>query len=88
MQVRQNLGELLNWIKYRQDTILITKGGEPVAAMVDINLFNNIRMLEKEFSRLVEELRKAYPEDEQDKALQDADQALRWARRKIRASKK
>jgi len=56
MTVRQNLGTLLNEIQYRQDQIVITKGGKPVAAMVEIALFDKIRAMHEEFERLSAEL--------------------------------
>jgi len=40
MSVRQNLGELLNGIQYGHDQVVITKGGKPVAAMIDTALFD------------------------------------------------
>lgn len=63
MTVRQNLGELLNEIQYRQDQVLITKGGKPVAAMVDIALFDKIRLMRNEFERLSLELAKIYQDE-------------------------
>ncbi|MBI4533742.1 MAG: type II toxin-antitoxin system Phd/YefM family antitoxin [Candidatus Melainabacteria bacterium] len=60
MTVRQNLGELLNEVQYRHDSVLITKGGKPVAAIVDIELFNKIRLLNEEFERLAASLSMAY----------------------------
>lgn len=60
MTVRQNLGELLNEIQYRHDQIVITKGGKPVAAMVDVSLFDKIRLMKGEFDRLSAELADAY----------------------------
>ena len=35
---RQNLGEMLNQVQYRQDSVLISKDGKPVAALVDARL--------------------------------------------------
>ena len=58
--VRQNLGELLNEIQYRQDQVLVTQGGKPVAAMVDVALFNKIRLMRNEFDRLTTDLGKVY----------------------------
>lgn len=60
MTVRQNLGELLNEIQYRHDQVIITKGGKPVAAMVDVSLFEKIRLLKGEFERLSAELANTY----------------------------
>jgi prevent-host-death family protein len=56
MTVRQNLGELLNEVQYRGDSVLITKGGKPVAAIVDIALYENIRRMREDFDRLCDEL--------------------------------
>ncbi len=60
MTVRQNLGELLNEVQYRQDSVLITKGGKPVAALVDIALFEKIRAMRTEFDRLMDKVGRAY----------------------------
>jgi prevent-host-death family protein len=35
MNVRQNLGELLNQVQYRGDSVVVTKHGKPVAALVE-----------------------------------------------------
>jgi prevent-host-death family protein len=35
---RQNLGEMLNQVQYRNDSIVINKDGKPVAALVDAEL--------------------------------------------------
>ena len=43
MNVRQNLGELLNGVQYRHDSIVITKAGKPVAALVDMATFERMR---------------------------------------------
>ena len=40
---RQNLGEMLNQVQYRNDSIVINKDGKPVAALVDAELFARIR---------------------------------------------
>lgn len=81
MTVRQNLGELLNEIQYRHDSVLITKSGKPIAALVDIDLFNRIRLLEKEFERLTNELANAYADTEAGAAEAEIAQAIEAARR-------
>jgi len=60
MTVRNNLGELLNEVQYRHDSVLITKGGKPVAALVDVEMFGRIRAMEAEFKRLTDRLGEAY----------------------------
>ena len=39
VKLRQNLGEMLNQVQYRKDSIVINKDGKPVAALVDAELF-------------------------------------------------
>ncbi len=56
MTVRNNLGELLNEVTYRHDSIVIQKSGKPVAAIVDIALFEKIRLMQSEFDSLCEQL--------------------------------
>ena len=52
MTVRKNLGELLNEVQYRHGKIVITKTGKPVAALIDIAMFDRIRKLDEEFDQL------------------------------------
>lgn len=80
MTVRQNLGELLNGIQYGHDQIVITKGGKPVAAMVDSALFERIRLMNREFSRLTDELAAAYRGVDATAAQEEIDAAVRAAR--------
>lgn len=49
---RQNLGEMLNKVQYRHDTVLISKDGKPVAALVDARLFERIRRMQGRFDTL------------------------------------
>ena len=52
MAVRQHLGELLNEVQYRRGKIVVTKAGRPVAALVDIAMFERLRKLDEEFDRM------------------------------------
>lgn len=56
MTVRNNLGELLNEVTYRHDSIVIQKSGKSVAAIVDIDLFEKIRLMQGEFDSLCDRL--------------------------------
>ena len=61
MTVRQNLGELLNEVQYRRDSIVITKAGKPVAAMVDMETYERMRRKDSgEFERLWAEIAKGF----------------------------
>lgn len=82
MTVRQNLGELLNEIQYRQDQVLITKGGKPVAAMVDVALFDKIRLMRNEFDRMSADLAKIYQGESAEVAGQEIAKAVVAARKR------
>ena len=57
---RQNFGDLLNQVQYRSDSVLITKDGKPVAALVDVDLFERIRRLREDFLRLTDVIGQSY----------------------------
>ena len=59
MTVRQNLGELLNEVQYRGDSVVITKGGKPVAAIVGRALHERIRRVREGFGRMLDGLSEA-----------------------------
>ena len=82
MTVRQNLGELLSGIQYGHDQVVITKGGKPVAAMVDAALFDKIRLLKREFNRLTDELAIAYKGIDESVAQQEIAAAVKLARKR------
>lgn len=80
MSVRQNLGELLNGVQYRHDSVLITKAGKPVAALVDIELFEKIRAMRAQFELLSAELAQAYQDVDIDEAEAEIAEALKQTR--------
>ena len=57
---RQNLGEMLNQVQYRKDSIVVSKDGKPVAALVDANLFARIRRMRERFDALSAHVATAY----------------------------
>jgi len=64
---RQNLGEMLNQVQYRNDSIVINKDGKPVAALVGADLFARIRRMRERFDALSDRIAQSYadmPEDE------------------------
>ena len=77
---RQNLGEMLNIVQYRNDSILIKKDGKPVAALIDAQLFERIRRMQDRFNALSEQLAQdfsAVPEAEGLAAIEAATSAVR-----------
>ena len=53
---RQNLGEMLNQVQYRRDSVVISKDGKPVAALVDARLFERIRRMQGRFDALCQRM--------------------------------
>lgn len=43
MEARRSFGELLNEVRYGKNSILIKRAGKPIAAIIDINLFEKVR---------------------------------------------
>lgn len=86
MTVRQNLGELLNEVQYKRDQIVITKAGKPVAALIDIPLFERLRQMEQEFERMTKQMQQAFA-DMQETELHDLlDEAIRHSRNTYKAA--
>lgn len=84
MTVRQNLGDLLSEVQYRKGKVIITKAGKPVAALVDIALFERIRKLDEEFDRMREELARAFADVPEKKVEALVDEAVKEARTRRR----
>ena len=84
MTVRQHLGELLNEVQYRHGKVVITKAGKPVAALVDIAMFERLRKLDEEFERLRTELSDAFADHTEKEVDALADEAVKVARKQRR----
>ncbi|CAD7847804.1 MAG: hypothetical protein [Olavius algarvensis Gamma 1 endosymbiont] len=80
MTVRQNLGDLLNEIRYRGDSVVITKSGKPVAALIDIELFERLCTLDEEYRCFRGELAQAFSNVPPEKGKTVIDEAVRTAR--------
>ncbi len=88
---RQNLGEMISQVQCRRDSIVITKDGRAVAVLIDTELFERIRRMQRErFDALSTRLAEAYstvPEQEGMAEIKRAVTAVR-AKRKISAKRK
>ena len=78
---RQNLGEMLNIVQYRNDSVLIKKDGKPVAALIDARLFERIRRMQDRFDALCDRLEQTYAGVPEDLALAEVERATDLARR-------
>ncbi len=79
---RQNLGEMLNQVQFRNDSIVINKDGKPVAALVDAELFARIRRMRERFDALSSRLAKAYADVTAEKGMAEIDAAVARERRR------
>ena len=73
---RQNLGEMLNQVQYRQDSVLISKDGKPVAALVDARLFERIRRMQGRFDALCQRIETGFATVPQAQGLAEIEAAI------------
>jgi prevent-host-death family protein len=78
---RQNLGEMLNQVQYRNDSILINKDGKPVAALIDAELFARIRRMRERFDELSSRIAGAYADVPAEEGTAEIDAAVERERR-------
>lgn len=78
---RQNLGEMLNQVQYRNDSIVINKDGKPVAALVDAELFARIRRMRERFDALSDRIAQAYADVPTEEGLAEIEAAVLAERR-------
>lgn len=84
VSMRQNLGEMLNYVQYAHDSVVVTKDGKPVAALVDAALFARIRALRERFDALSSRIAQGYADIPEEQGLVEIDQAVADARREQR----
>lgn len=73
---RQGLGEMLNLVQYRNDSIVISKDGKPIAALIDAGMFARIRRMRERFDALSVRITEAYARVPEDDGLADMDAAV------------
>jgi len=73
---RQNLGEMLNQVQYRHDSIVINKDGKPVAALVDARLFERIRRMQARFDALCTRIETGFADTPEAEGLAEIDAAV------------
>lgn len=85
---RQNLGEMLNRVQYRHDSVLINKDGKPVAALVDARLFERIRRMQGRFDALCQRIEAGFSGASEAEGMAEIEAAIaedRQAQRKSAA---
>jgi prevent-host-death family protein len=82
MKVRQNFGELINQVQYRGASIEITKNSKPVAALIGIELFEKIQIMQKEFNRITSKIQSSFKDIPAKEANSLISDAIKSSRRK------
>jgi len=82
VQFRQNLGEMLNQVQYRNESIVVNKDGKPVAALVGAELFARIRALRDRFDQLSGRVAEAYADVPPEVGMAEIDAAIAKERRR------
>ncbi len=84
---RQNLGEMINQVQYRNDSIVISKDGRPVAALIDARLFDRIRRMQERFDLLTARLAESYAAVPPEVGLAEIELAATEVRREYQRSR-
>ena len=87
MNVRQNLGALLNEVQYRHDEIVITKAGKPVAAMIDIALYKFLKQDSENFEHLWAKFSSNFKNISEDKVMDEVTAIVKGVRRDMALEK-
>lgn len=80
VKFRQNLGEMLNQVQYRHDSVVINKDGKPVAALIDARLFERIRRMQARFDALSSRIEQGFVGIPEEEGLMEIQQAILDAR--------
>ena len=81
---RQNLGEMLNQVQYRHDSVVIKKDGKPVAALVDARLFERIRRMQGRFEALCQRIETGFANVPESAGIAEIDAAIALERAHVR----
>jgi len=76
VKFRQKLGEMLNQVQYRKDSVLVTKDGKPVAALVDAALFERIRRMRERFDELTNKIAEDFRDIPMEEGMAEIDAAF------------
>lgn len=81
---RQNLGEMLNQVQYRHDSVVINKDGKPVAALVDARLFERIRRMQVRFDALCQRIESGFANVPEAEGVAEINAAIDFERALVR----
>ena len=76
VKFRQNLGEMLDQVRYRKEGIIINKDGKSVAALIDAQLFLRIQGMRERFDALSRRIALDYADIPVDEGNAEIDAAV------------
>ena len=85
--LRQNLGEMLSQVQLRKDSIVITKDGRPVAALIDAQLFERIRQMQERFDELSGRIAAAYADVTEEEGMAEINRVTAKVRSEMKAER-
>lgn len=85
---RENLGEMLNQVQLRKDSIVIPKDGRPVAASIDAPLFERIRRMQDRFDELSARIAKAYADIPEEEGIAEINRVTAEVRAEMKAERR
>ena len=84
---RQNLGDMLNQVHFRSDSIVINKDGKSIATLEDARLFERIRRMQARLDSLSQRLAQGFAATPQDAGMAEIDAAVQAERPRAASSK-
>ena len=85
---RQNLGEMISQVQFRRDSIVITKDGRAVAALIDAKLFERIRRMEERFDALTARMAEAFADVPEEDGLAQINRAAAEVRAELKTKRR
>jgi prevent-host-death family protein len=84
---RQNFGEMISQVQFRKDSIVITKDGRPVAALIDAKTFERLRRMQERFDALSSRLAEAYAQVPEEQGAAEIKQVASQVRAEFKAGR-
>jgi prevent-host-death family protein len=78
---RQKLGEMLNQVQYRHDSVMINKDGKPVAVLIEARLFERIRRMQGRFDALCQRIEAGFSQLPESTGMAEIEAAVAQERR-------
>jgi prevent-host-death family protein len=82
VKFRQNLGEMLNQVQYRKDSVVVTRDGKPVAALIDAEQFERIRRMRDRFDEIAGKIAEDFRDVPEEVGMTEIDAAIAEVRGK------